>query len=70
MEVKDKSTHPEREMFNFETSEVKEEFERIHKLGATVIAEPYPMDSTHWAATFADPDGNFFQLMSPWDMGK
>ncbi len=21
-------------------------------------------------ATFADPDGNYFQLMSPWDMEK
>jgi len=21
-----------------------------------------------WIATFADPDGNYFQLMSPWEV--
>jgi predicted enzyme related to lactoylglutathione lyase len=45
-----KSKNPERVMFNFETSEVKQEFERITKLGATVVAEPYQMDSP-WIAT-------------------
>lgn len=53
-------------MFNFETKDVKEEFERIKNEGATVIKEPYEMGSA-WIATLADPDGNYFQLMSPWD---
>jgi len=54
-------------MFNFETSEVKTEFERMKGLGAKVIAEPYQMGDGrgHWIATLADPDGNYFQLMSP-----
>ena len=42
-EVKDKAKEPQRVIFNFETKEVKEEFERIKKLGATVIKEPYEM---------------------------
>lgn len=65
-EVKGKAKEPQRIMLNFETEEVKEEFERIKKLGATVIAEPYELGGA-WIATFADPDGNYFQLMSPWD---
>ena len=67
--VHGKSTHPERIMFNLETEDVKEEFERIKKEGATVIAEPYQMDedvSGAWIATLADPDGNYFQLITPW----
>jgi predicted enzyme related to lactoylglutathione lyase len=70
-EVKGKATEPQRIILNFETTEVKAEFERIKTLGAKVIAEPYQMgemekDDSAWIATFADPDGNFFQLMPPW----
>lgn len=68
-EVKGASKEPARIMFNFETKEVKEEFERIKKTGAKVITEPYEMSGA-WIATFADPDGNYFQLMTPWDEGK
>jgi len=55
---------PGRIMFNFETSQVKEEFERIKTSGATVIREPYEMGGG-WVATLADPDGNYFQLVTP-----
>lgn len=65
-EVKGKSKEPARIMFNLETKEVKEEFERIKKTGAEVVKEPYEMGGA-WIATFADPDGNYFQLMSPWE---
>ena len=67
--VKGKNMNPERIMFNFETMEVKEEFERIKKLGASVIAEPYsPMEDPKGSiATFVDPDGNYFQLATPWE---
>jgi predicted enzyme related to lactoylglutathione lyase len=57
---------PGRMMFNFETKEVKEEFERIKNAGATVVKEPYEMGNA-WIATLADPDGNYFQLVTPWD---
>lgn len=55
---------PGRVMFNFETKEVKEEFERIKGIGATVIREPYEMGGG-WVATLADPEGNYFQLVTP-----
>jgi predicted enzyme related to lactoylglutathione lyase len=58
---------PGRVMFNFETTQVKEEFERIKTIGALVIKEPYEMGEGAWIATLADPDGNYFQLVSPWD---
>jgi len=65
--VHGKNSHPERIMMNFETKDVKKEFNRIKGLGAKVIAKPYqPMeDPDEWVATFADSDGNYFQLISP-----
>ena len=66
--VKGKNPNPERLMFNFETDDVKGEFARISGLGAEAVAEPYQMgDDPGWIATFADPDGNYFQLMTPWE---
>jgi predicted enzyme related to lactoylglutathione lyase len=58
---------PGRIMLNFETPQVKQEFERIKALGAKVIRDPYEMGN-EWIATLADPDGNYFQLMSPMEM--
>jgi predicted enzyme related to lactoylglutathione lyase len=55
---------PGRVMLNFETAQVKEEFERIKALGAAVIAAPYQIGEG-WIATLDDPDGNYFQLMTP-----
>ncbi len=55
---------PGRVMFNFETGQVKEEFERIKALGGEVIKAPYAMGEG-WIATLADPDGNYFQLVTP-----
>ena len=57
---------PGRVMLNFETSQVKEEFERIKALGGVVIKAPYEMGGG-WIATLADLDGNYFQLVSPMD---
>jgi predicted enzyme related to lactoylglutathione lyase len=51
-------------MINFETPQVKAEFERIKALGGAVITEPYEMGGG-WIATLADPDGNYFQLVNP-----
>ena len=67
-EVKGKAKEPQRVILNLETKEVKEEFERIKAAGAMVVKEPYELQGT-WIATFADPDGNYFQLMSPWEEG-
>lgn len=67
-EVKGSSKDPQRILLNLETKEVKDEFERIKAIdGVEVIKEPYDLQGG-WIATFADPDGNYFQLMTPWDV--
>ena len=65
--VHGQSKNPERIIINFETNDVKGEFERIKALGVKIIAEPYHMegDEDFQIATLADPDGNYFQLVSP-----
>jgi predicted enzyme related to lactoylglutathione lyase len=65
--IKGKSKQPERIMCNFDAQDVKKEFERVKKLGAKVVQEPYhpSEDESMWVATFADPDNNYFQLMTP-----
>lgn len=67
--IRGKNANPERIMFNFETKDVKREFDRIRKLGAGVIAEPYNPEEEPGMkiATFTDPDNNIFQLMTPWE---
>ncbi len=66
--VRGKNLNPERIMINFESENVEKEFERIKDLGAKVIAEPYhpENDENYTIATLEDPDGNIFQLNSPW----
>jgi predicted enzyme related to lactoylglutathione lyase len=66
-EVTGKSVHPGRLIWNIESADVKGDFERFKEAGATVIREPYGPEgsSDGWIATFTDPDGNYFQLMSP-----
>jgi predicted enzyme related to lactoylglutathione lyase len=68
-EVKGRNEMPGRIILNFETPDVKGEFDRIKGLGAAVQQEPYQPGGTDapqmWIATFEDPDGNYFQLASP-----
>ncbi len=63
-EMTGKTKDPGRVLLNFETTQVKEEFERLKKLGASVVREPSQMGNG-WLATLADPDGNYFQLVTP-----
>jgi predicted enzyme related to lactoylglutathione lyase len=67
--VKGENEQPGRIMWNLETDDVRGDFERFKAAGATVIAEPYnpgdESDETMRIATIADPDGNYFQLVSP-----
>ncbi len=58
---------PGRVLLNFETTQVQQEFDRLKALGARVIRAPYEMDGG-WIATLADPDGNYFQLVTPMPM--
>ena len=66
-EVKGRNTSPGRLLWNLESPDVKGDAAKIKAAGATVVAEPYnfPDYPDYWIATFADPDGNYFQLMTP-----
>jgi predicted enzyme related to lactoylglutathione lyase len=63
-DISGQTREPARILLNFETSDVKDEFARIKATGATVVKEPYELGGG-WIATLADPDGNYFQLMTP-----
>jgi predicted enzyme related to lactoylglutathione lyase len=67
-QVHGKNEQPGRLLVNIESADVNADFDRFKAAGATVIREPYVMgegDQRGTIATFADPDDNYFQLMSP-----
>src|SRR5881409_3504796 len=66
-QVKGKNPTPGRLIWNIESEDVKGDFEKFRAAGAKVVREPYNVgeESRYWIATFADPDDNYFQLMSP-----
>jgi len=68
-EVHGKNAAPGRIIWNIESEDVAGEFSRFRDAGAIVIREPYSFEGAPdaWIATFADPDDNYFQLMSPFD---
>jgi predicted enzyme related to lactoylglutathione lyase len=71
-EVHGKSGQPGRIIWNLESEDVRADFERMVAAGAIVVREPYNFEEypDSWIATLADPDDNYFQLMSPMgDMG-
>ena len=71
-QVKGKNTSPGRIIWNIEAEDVKAEFAKLKAAGATVVKEPYQMSEEPgmdgWISTFADPDNNYFQLMSHMEM--
>ncbi len=66
-QVTGRNAQPGRIIWNIESPDVKGDFERLQAAGATVVREPYHPDAAGeaWIATFSDPDGNYFQLVSP-----
>ncbi|HJR19420.1 MAG TPA: VOC family protein [Actinomycetota bacterium] len=67
-QVKGKNTTPGRILLNIETPDVKQRFDEFKAAGATVVQEPYQPEgapSDMLVCTFADPDNNYFQLVSP-----
>jgi predicted enzyme related to lactoylglutathione lyase len=66
-EVHGKNVHPGRIIWNIESTDVKADFERFKAAGAIVVREPYTFEQApgSWIATLADPDDNYFQLMTP-----
>jgi predicted enzyme related to lactoylglutathione lyase len=66
-EVHGKNAHPGRIIWNIESTDVQADYDRFKAAGAIVIREPYTFEQApgSWIATFADPDDNYFQLMTP-----
>jgi predicted enzyme related to lactoylglutathione lyase len=66
-EVHGTNPEPGRLIVNIETPDVKGDFATLKAAGATVVREPYNFEIAPdaWIATFSDPDGNYFQLVSP-----
>jgi predicted enzyme related to lactoylglutathione lyase len=67
-QVHGKNEQPGRLLVNIESTDVKADFDRFKAAGAIVIREPYVLgegDQQGTIATLADPDDNYFQLMSP-----
>ena len=67
-EVQGRNAQPGRLIWNIESSDVQGNFDRLVSAGAIVVKEPYRFDD--WppdtlVATLADPDDNYFQLVSP-----
>jgi predicted enzyme related to lactoylglutathione lyase len=68
-EVHGQNEQPGRLIWNIASDDVKGDFQRLKEAGAIVIREPYAFDLEGQdqadIATLADPDGNYFQLVSP-----
>ena len=69
-EVTGKNPQPGRLIWNIETADVRGEFDKLKAAGAIVVREPYSFEGMPDSAiaTLADPDDNYFQLMSPMEM--
>jgi predicted enzyme related to lactoylglutathione lyase len=68
-QVRGKNSQPARLFFNLNVDDVSAEFARVVAVGASIIQEPYSFpepggEAQLVLATLADPDGNYFQLMS------
>jgi predicted enzyme related to lactoylglutathione lyase len=72
-QVKGQNAEPGRVIWNMSSADVRGDVERLKAAGATVVQEPYtPGDEGDEGddmliATFSDPDGNYFQVMSEMD---
>jgi predicted enzyme related to lactoylglutathione lyase len=69
-EVRGRNPSPGRLIWNIETADVQGVFDRMKAAGGIVVAEPYSFEQAPGSqiATFEDPDGNYFQLMTPMEM--
>ena len=65
-QVTGRNPQPGRIIWNIESTDVRADFDRLVSQGAIVVREPYGFEGTDGViATLADPDDNYFQLMSP-----
>src|SRR3990167_10729253 len=61
--VKGKNKNPERIIFNLEVDDIKKEAKRLIRAKAKKVQDIYHVEGYGYIATFADADGNFFQLV-------
>lgn len=68
-EVHGSNDQPGRLIWNIESEDVQGDFARMKAAGAIVVREPYEFEGMKgtWIATLADPDNNYFQLITPFD---
>ena len=75
-QVTGSNAQPGRLIWNIETTDVQGDFDRMKAAGAIVVREPYAFEMPEGEvregasppssiATLADPDDNYFQLVSP-----
>jgi len=61
--VKGKNKNPERIIFNLEVDNIKKEAKRLTTAKAKKVQDIYHVEGYGYIATFADVDGNYFQLV-------
>ncbi len=69
-EVHGRNASAGRLIWNIESKDVQGDFDRMKAAGGIVVKEPYGFEGypDSKIATFEDPDGNYFQLMTPMEM--
>jgi predicted enzyme related to lactoylglutathione lyase len=75
-QVHGKNAQPGRLIWNIESDDVQGDFDRFKAAGAIVVREPYKFEAPDfpseapemWISTLADPDDNYFQLATPFQM--
>jgi len=61
--VHGKNKNPEMIIFNIEVDDIKREVARLRRAKVRQIQPTYHVEGYGWLCTFADVDGNYFQLV-------
>ena len=72
-QIKGSNSNPARVMVGLESTDVTSEFNRAIKIaGASAVQAPYNPNppAEMWVSTISDPDGNYIQIMSPFEMDE
>lgn len=70
-QIKGTNSNPARVMVGLESTDVEAEFQRAIDIeGASAVQAPYHPNPKKdmWVSTISDPDGNYIQIMSPFEM--